>query len=99
MRETWLSKIRVVMVSPGFPKGCEAQIGTRIICKWILTTPLVLMTMVGMRVDLVWKMEESFKRAPVNLEMYLKAKIPNASKSLEGGHVGLKFQSKMLRMW
>ena len=58
----------VVMVSPGFPKGCEAQIGTRIICKWILTTPLLLMTMVGMKVDLVRKTKECFERAPGNLK-------------------------------
>ena len=94
-----LSKMRVMMVSPGFPKGCEAQIGTRIIYKWILTTPLVLMTMVDMRVDSVWKMEESFGRAPAILEIYLRAKIPNAPESLDGGNVGLKFQSKLLRMW
>ena len=45
------------------------------------------------------KMEESFERAPANLEMYLGPKIPNASKTLEGIHVGLKFQFKMLRRW
>jgi hypothetical protein len=60
--------MRVMMVSPGFPKGCEAQIGTRIMCKWIVTIPLILMTMVGMRVDSVRKMEECFERAPANLE-------------------------------
>ena len=53
----------------------------------------------GHEVDSVWKMEESFERTPANLEMYLGAKIPNAPESLDGGNVGLKFQSKLLRMW
>ena len=68
-------------------------------CKWSLTIPLVLMTMVGMRVDSVRKMEECFERAPANLEKYSGARIPNASESLDGGNIGLKFQSKLLRMW
>ena len=89
--------MRVMMVSPGFPIGCEAEIGTMIIYKWSLTIPLVLMTMVDMTVER--KMEESFERTSANLEMYSGAKIPNAPESLEGGNVGLKFQSKMLRMW
>ena len=54
--------MRVMMVSPGLPKGCEAQIGTRIMCKWIFTIPLVLMTMVGTKVDSVRKMEECFEK-------------------------------------
>ena len=33
--ETWLSNVRVMIVSPRFLKGCDAQIGTRIIYKWI----------------------------------------------------------------
>jgi hypothetical protein len=35
--------------------GCDAQIGTMIISKWILTAPLFLITMVGNMVDLVKK--------------------------------------------
>jgi hypothetical protein len=44
-----------MMVSPRFVKGCEAQIGTRIMSKWILTAPLFLMIIVGNMVDLVKK--------------------------------------------
>jgi hypothetical protein len=33
----------------------------------------------------VRKIEESFERAPANLEMYSGAKIPKAPESLEGG--------------
>jgi len=40
------------MVSPRFLKDCDAQIGTRIMSKWILTVPLFLMTMVGIMVNL-----------------------------------------------
>ena len=50
------------MVSPGFLKGCNVQIGTRIMYEWILTTAFVLMTMVEIMVDLVRKMEESFEK-------------------------------------
>jgi hypothetical protein len=25
----------------GFLKGCDAQVGKKIMCKWILTTPLI----------------------------------------------------------
>ena len=87
------------MLSPGFPKDFEAPIGTKVMYKWILTTSLIVMTKLGMMVDLVRKWEESFKKAPTNLEMYSRAKILNAPENLEGGNVGLKFQSKMLRMW
>ena len=91
--------MRVMMVSPGFPKGCEAQIGIRIIWKWNLTISLISMVMVGMRVDSVRKMEVSFERAPANLKNYLGPRIPNAPKTLEGINVGLKFQFEMLRRW
>ena len=87
------------MVNPGFRKGCEAQIGRKIMCKWILTTQLIIMSMVGMMVNSVKKWEESFERAPANLEMYWGPKIPNAPEILDGINVGLEFQSKMLRMW
>jgi hypothetical protein len=43
------------MVSPRLLKGCEAQIGTRIMSIWILTATLFPMTMVGNMVDLVKK--------------------------------------------
>ena len=49
-----------MMVSLGFPKDFDAQIETKMMCKWILTTPLILMTMVMIMVDLVRKMQESF---------------------------------------
>jgi hypothetical protein len=45
-----------MMVSPRFLKGCDAQIGTKIMSKWILTASLFLMTMVGNMVDLVKKL-------------------------------------------
>src|ERR1700737_2322990 len=95
--------MRVMMVRPGFPKGCEAQIGTRIICKWILTTPLLLMTMVGMKVDLVKKRRSALKGLPETsnsiwgLEYQMHPKPWRAfmldwnsnSKCLEGNDVGL----------
>ena len=84
------------MVSPGFPIGCEAEIGTMIIYKWSLTIPLVLMTMVDMTVER--KMEESFERTSANLEMYSGAKILKATETLDGINVGLELQSKMLRI-
>jgi len=65
-------------------------------CKWNLTIPLVLMTMVGMMVDSVRKMVESFERAPAHLKKHLGPRIPNAPKTLEGIYVGLKFQFEML---
>ena len=37
-------------------------------CKWNLTTPLLLMIMVGMKVDSVRKMEECFEKALANLK-------------------------------
>jgi hypothetical protein len=64
LRNGWLSNERVMMVSPKILKGCEAQIGTRIMSKWILTTPLFLMTMVGNMVDLVKKWGKPLKRVP-----------------------------------
>ena len=91
--------MRVMMVRPGFSKGCEAQIGTRIMCKWILTIELIMMSMVGMMVNSVRKWGESFETAPANLEMSSWAKILNALETLDGINVGLEFQSKMLRMW
>ena len=84
-----------MMVSPKFLKCGDAQIGSRIMYKWILTTLLTIMIMV----DLVRKMKESFVRALTNLEKYSGVRIPNAPESLEGGHVGLKFQFKMLGRW
>ena len=42
IREIWLSKMQILMVSPRFSKGCEVQIGRRIMCKWSLTTPLIV---------------------------------------------------------
>ena len=36
---------------PMFLKGCHTQIGKKIVCKWIWTTPLILMAMVDMIVD------------------------------------------------
>ena len=42
-------------------------------------------------VDLVKEMKEYFEGALANLEKYSRARIPNAPKSLKGGHVGLKF--------
>jgi hypothetical protein len=41
-----------MMVSPMLLKDGDAQIGTKIMSKWILTAPLILMTMVGNMVDL-----------------------------------------------
>jgi hypothetical protein len=41
-----------MMVSLRLLEDGEAQIGTRIMLKWILTAPLFLMAMVGNMVDL-----------------------------------------------
>ena len=62
--------------------------------KWILTILLILMTMVGMRVDSVRKIDECFERAPANLKKYLGLRIRNAPKTLKGTNVRLKFQFK-----
>ena len=99
LRETCLSNVWIMMVNPTSPKSCDSQIRTRIMCKWILTTSFIIMTMVGMMVDSVRKWWEAFERAPANLKMYSGAKILKAPESLQGRNVGLKFQSKMLRMW
>ena len=40
-------------VEPGFLKGCDAQIESRIMSKWFLTKSMVLMTMVEMMMNLV----------------------------------------------
>ena len=68
-------------------------------CKWILTAPLLLMTMVGMKVDSMRKMEECFERAPANLKQYLAPRMPKALKTFEGINAGLKFQFEMLGNW
>jgi hypothetical protein len=44
-----------MLVSLRLLKGCDVQIGTMIMLKWILTALLFLMTMVGNMVDLVRK--------------------------------------------
>ena len=87
------------MVSSGFPIGCDAQIGIRIMCKWILTTTLIIITMMGTMVDSVRKWGESFETATANLKKYSGARILNVLKNLEGCHVRLKFQFKMLGSW
>ena len=47
-----------------------------------------------MMVDSVRKMKDFFERALANLEKYSGIGIPIAPKSLEGGDVGLKFQTQ-----
>jgi hypothetical protein len=86
-----------MMVSPRFLKGCDAQIGTRIMSKWILTAPLFLMTMVGNMVDLVKNMREFIEWTPANLKECLRARLLNAPMFLESCDVGLTFQLKMLK--
>lgn len=83
-----------MILSPRFPKGFDAQIGTKIISKWNFTTTLILMTMVRMMVGSMRKMEEYFEKAPANLGNYFGARIPNTPGSLEGGDFGLKFQTQ-----
>jgi hypothetical protein len=53
-----------MMVSLRFLKGCDAQIGTRIISKWILTTLLFVMTIVGNMVELGKKWGSSLRGLP-----------------------------------
>ena len=55
------------------------------------------MSMVGMIVDSIRKMEEAYKRVPTNLKKYSGARILYEPASLDGGNVGLKFESKRLR--
>ena len=57
------------------------------------------MTMVGMTVDLVRKIEEFVQTDTANFEKYSGANIPNAPVSLDGDNVKLTFQFKMLRRW
>ena len=52
------------MVSMRFLKGCDAQIWTRIMSKWILIASLFLMTMVGNMLDLVKKWGSPLKGLP-----------------------------------
>ena len=52
------------------------------------------MTMVGMMVGSVRKIEESIEKAPANFKNYLGATIPNAPENLEGSDVRLKFQTQ-----
>jgi hypothetical protein len=85
-----------MMVSPRFLKGCDAQIVTRIMSKWILIAPLFLMTMDGNMVDLVRKWGSPLKRLPQTSKRVLGSRLPNAPMSLESGDVGLTFQLKML---
>jgi hypothetical protein len=85
-----------MMVSPRLLKGCEAQIGTRIMSKWILTAPLFLITMVGKDGEYGKEMGESIKRTPANLKESLGTRLPNAPMSLESCDVGLTFQLKIL---
>ena len=67
--------------------------------KWILTTTLIIMTRVRMMVNSVRKWGKSFEWAPTNLEKSSGAKISNVPESLEGGDVGLNFQSNILERW
>ena len=90
--------MRVMMVSPGLLKGCEAQNGTRIISKGILTLPLILMRMVGMMVDLVREWRSALIGLLQTSKRIWGARLPNAPMSLESGDVGLKFQLKMLEV-
>ena len=85
-----------MMVSPMLLKGCEAQIGIKIMSKWILTVPLFLMTMVENMVDLVRKWGSPLKGMFANLKESLGDRLPNAPMSLETCDVGLTFQLKML---
>ena len=78
----------------GIMKGCDVQIGTRIICKWSLI-PLILMTLLEIMVDSVRKWEESFERDAVNVEKYSGARIPDAPESLEGNDVGMNLAQMM----
>jgi hypothetical protein len=53
-----------MMVSPRLLKGCDAQIGTRMMSKWNLTAALFLMTMNERMVNLVKKWESPLKGFP-----------------------------------
>ena len=88
--------MRVMMVSPRLLKGCDAQIGTRIMSKWILTAPSFLMTMVGNMVDLVKEWGIPLKGLPEASKRVFGARLPNAPMTLESCDVGLTFQLKML---
>ena len=88
--------MRVMMVSLGFPKGCDVQIGKVIMYKWIMIKPLIIMIMVGLIVHLVRIMAKSLERTSTNLENYLGAKTPNVPLSSDGGNVELKFRFEML---
>jgi hypothetical protein len=53
-----------MMVSPKLLKGCDAESGTIIMLKFILSAPLFLMTMVGNMLDLVKKWGSPLKEFP-----------------------------------
>jgi hypothetical protein len=88
-----------MMVSPRFLKGCDAQIGTRIMSKWILTAPLFLMAMVKNMVDLVKKLGGPLKGLPQTSKRVLGARLPNVPMSLESCDDGLTFQFKCSSSW
>jgi hypothetical protein len=67
----------------------------KILSTGILSPPLILMTMVEMMEQ--WGGSRWIPwRDPANLEKHSVARLRNATKSLEGGDVGLKFKLKML---
>jgi hypothetical protein len=84
------------MVGLGLLKIGDAQNRRNIMSKWILTPPLILMTMVGMIMDSV----RTWKCPLIGFLHTLKrnsgARLSNAPESLENGDVGVRFQLKML---
>ena len=57
-----------MMVSLGFPRGCDAQIGIKIMFKWILTTSLLQINNGGDDGGYGDQMKESIERTTAIFE-------------------------------
>lgn len=68
----------------GLLKGCDTQINTMILSKWILSTPLILITMMDMMVYSVKKWKTALKK-PRKFQRKLWIRLPNELENLESG--------------
>ena len=63
-KEKWARNEPVMVVSLSLPRRCDAQNGTWILSKKMLLIPLILMTMVWMRVECVSESRSPFNKIP-----------------------------------
>jgi hypothetical protein len=92
----WLLFVWVLLVTLKILKGCDVRIGTKIMAKWILTIPSMLMAMVGMMVNLVRKWRSRLKIHPKNLKENSGARLLDALKGLESDNALPNFQFNLL---